>query len=66
MKQIIITIADGRAVVETKGFAGSECQRETRELERRLFGDAAVHEELTAEYFKAPAVMGQKVGGGRG
>ena len=33
MKQIIITIAHGKATIETKGFVGSACKLETADLE---------------------------------
>lgn len=36
MKEIIVTISDGEATVETKGFSGKACQIETAALKAAL------------------------------
>ena len=50
MKFIEITIApNGQARAETKGFAGSECQRASEFLEKALGQRSS--EQLTSEFF---------------
>jgi hypothetical protein len=41
MKQIIVTIEDGEASVETSGFRGRECRTETEALEKALGTETA-------------------------
>lgn len=53
MKQIIVTIEDGAAVVTTKGFAGSACKAETADLEKAL--GKTTTDVPTAEMRSAPA-----------
>lgn len=51
MKTIeLIVSPDGSSKVETKGFAGSNCQQASRFLESAL--GQKRNEKLTADYFK--------------
>jgi hypothetical protein len=50
-KEIIVTIGlDGNTQVETKGFEGASCLKETEELEAALGGNRRVRR--TGEFFK--------------
>jgi hypothetical protein len=50
MKTIEITVdRDGRATVETKGFAGASCREASRFVEEAL--GARTSERLTAEFY---------------
>tara|TARA_R110002110_G_scaffold92311_2_gene240691 strand:+ start:217 stop:402 length:186 start_codon:yes stop_codon:yes gene_type:complete len=52
MKEIIVTIdAQGNTVITTKGFAGTECLKETAEIEKAL--GAKTKDERTRESFTA-------------
>lgn len=54
MKQIEITVGpDGQSHVETKGFAGSECQQASRFLETALGNRTS--EQLTSEFYHQQA-----------
>ena len=57
---ITVTIRDGKAVVETKGFRGASCLKATEELERAL--GATTKDVKTAEYHQQ-AAQPQKQGG---
>jgi len=51
MKQIeIIVSPDGKAVVQTKGFAGASCQDASRFIERAL--GEKISEQRTAEFYQ--------------
>ena len=52
MKEIIVTIRNGEAIVETRGFQGAECLKETAELEKAL--GEKVEYEMTPEYCVIP------------
>ena len=54
----IIVSPDGKATVQTKGFAGESCRQATRLLERAL-GQVA-DERLTAEFHHADVAPRQK------
>ena len=50
MKEIIVTIdAQGNTVITTKGFAGTECLKETADIEKAL--GAKTKDERTRESF---------------
>lgn len=48
MKKITVTIKGGAATVETSGFQGAECHKETSELERKL--GSRTSDRTTPEY----------------
>ena len=49
----IVISPDGKARVETKGFAGAECQQASRFIERAL--GQRTGEQLTAEFHQQVA-----------
>ena len=52
MKTITLTAnPDGTVKIETTGYAGSECQQATKELEKMLGMHGAAKETLTPEFF---------------
>ena len=58
-KRIEITVApDGSTKVETKGFAGTECQQASRFVEVAL--GRRVGEQLTEEFYSERAAIEQK------
>ena len=54
----IIVAPDGRATIQTKGFAGSSCRDATRLLEAAL--GEVTGERLTAEFHQTQANLQQK------
>jgi len=64
MRQITVTVdADGTATVETRGFAGAECEQATRELETALYGRPGKGQR-TPEYYHR-ATVARKVESGQ-
>ena len=60
MRVIELTVApDGGSRVETKGYAGSDCQTASRFLEAALGRRTA--EQLTADFYAAPTTQTQEV-----
>jgi hypothetical protein len=58
-KRIEITVApDGSTKVETKGFAGTECQQASRFVEVAL--GRRVGEQLTEEFYSVRAATEQR------
>lgn len=61
MREIIITVGrTGDSKIETKGFAGSECLKETIDIERKL--GAKTKDVHTAEMRSQSATNTAKVG----
>lgn len=59
MKTITVTIAvDGSTQIATSGFAGSDCLKETVELEQKL--GKKVKDTKTAEFHKVVQKQGVK------
>jgi len=52
MKTITVTFADGKATIQTSGFAGKECLAATLALEQAL--GAKTSDTLTAEGLRTP------------
>ena len=49
MKQIIVTFDNGKTTIETKGFTGGACLKETADLKAAL--GQTTSERKTPEYF---------------
>ena len=63
-KTILVDIApDGSTQIETRGFVGTECLKETADLERKL--GAKISDAPTPEAFKAPMASANKQTAGR-
>ena len=59
MKTIeLIVLPDGSSKVETKGFAGSQCQQGSRFLEQAL--GAKRQEKLTSDFYRSEVQENQQ------
>lgn len=62
MKQIIVTFDNGQSTIETKGFTGGDCVKETLDLKKAL--GVVKSEKKTPEFFQT-ATAAQKARHGR-